>query len=578
MFKSTLGEVQGHCGGFQPDARSTETRQGMNIDFLLDRATRTADLAFPSTRVDIVTEGQRNIAGGLGFTPGPADAAAEDFHPRIRRSPILPASYPCSEEKPMPVSRRRFLGTLGAALAGTAVTGRPGFGSNPVPPTNLLFLICDQFRADAMGHFGNTHVTTPHLDQLAGSGMVLERTYCQSPLCVPGRNSILLGRYPHSHGVIANHGLANTTHPSFPQMLRTAGYRTGCFGKLHVWDRNEMDWDEVDTAKKIDRASTPGEFKPLGGILHGGERLGQPTPLPDSSHREWYVKERVIEFMKQNRDAPWMLQCSFRKPHPPFQPPQRHWDQVKREELTIPRYPADDLDDVHPSVRRALVARDLDNVSDEDVLDAMQGYYGNIAFCDELFGEILDALDRLNLRGQTLVVFTADSGEMLYNHGLWTKSCLFEEAIRVPLILSFPGTIDKGQRSQALVEHVDLFPTFMDLLGRPTPNTVQGRSLVSLLTGQTKEHRNVARCEGAGAIAQVDHSYKFVDNGPDGPAELYDLQRDPREIENIAAQEPERVAELSEEVRAWAKNDVMPRNEVTRPIKSERGRREDIED
>jgi choline-sulfatase len=461
----------------------------------------------------------------------------------------------------MTLTRRRFLGTLGTSVATAALTGCAGVPKRRErAPRNILFLMCDQHRFNAMGHSGNPHAVTPTLDGLAESGTVFERTYCQSPLCVPGRNSILLGRYAHSHGVISNQHLSSRELPSFPQVLRANAYRTACFGKLHIRRRDDLDWDLLDSGEGRRKEPLPAGSKGLGPVLKGGQPLGQPAPFREEDHLEWYAKERTIEFLEENRDVPWFVQCSFNKPHPPFQPPERHWNRIDRSKLSIPRYPENDLDDVNPTHWKMMESRQLVDLDDEEILDAFQGFYGNVAFCDELFGEVLDALDRLGLRENTLVVYTSDSGEMLYAHRLWTKFSLFDEAVRVPLVLSLPGAIPSGLRSDEPTEHIDLFPTFLDLAGIRIPDTVQGRSLLPFLRGQSASHREHARCEYGDTITmQAGRRYKFIDNGPETLPELYDHENDPREIENLATapEHRERVEGLTRELREWRMRDVV---------------------
>ena len=218
----------------------------------------------------------------------------------------------------------------------------------------------------------------------------------------------------------------------------------------------------------------------------------------------------TIAFMEENRDGPWFIQCSFRKPHPPFLPPQRQWDRIDRSNLIIPRYPADDLDDVNPALwQRPNGASRAPELDDEVVLDAMQGYYGSLAYCDELFGQVLGVLDNLGLREDTLVVFTADHGEMLYDHRLWSKSNFFEQSVHIPLILSWPGQLEAG-RSEALAEHIDLFPTFTDLLSLETPDSVQGRSLAPVLRGEMESNRDMVHSEQSRGFAmQFDGRWKI---------------------------------------------------------------------
>jgi len=153
------------------------------------------------------------------------------------------------------------------------------------------------------------------------------------------------------------------------------------------------------------------------------------------------------------------------------------------------------------------------------------------------FGEVLRALDEMGLREDTLVLFTADQGEMLFDHRLWQKMTFFDMSVRVPLIVSWPGVLPQGKVTDALVEQIDLFPTLMDILGFPTPSSVQDRSLAPLLLGRTDKHRAVVYSKCANNMTmQFDGRYKYIDNGPEAAPELYDLRNDPWEITNIAGE------------------------------------------
>jgi choline-sulfatase len=459
-------------------------------------------------------------------------------------------------------TRREFLRAIGAAAIGAHLSGCSAFrgGLARKGPPNILFLMTDQFRHDALSCRGNHHVKTPVLDQLAKSGTLFSRTYCQNPVCSPARAAILFGRYTHSCGVKTNTHMAPRDLPTIPTALREYGYTTACFGKLHINGRDDLDWDTKGLKKnwpQVERRE--GEYY-LGAGLQGDQPLATPAPFPIEYHPEWRAKEETIEFMEMNRRRPWFIQCSFNKPHPPFQPPRKHWDMIDRSKLEIPEYPEGDLDDANPALWNMMKGRKLDNITREDILDGMQGYYGNIACCDELFGEVLDALDRLGLRENTLIVFTADHGEMLHAHRLWTKFNFFEESVHVPLILSMPGLVPEDRVCDALIEQIDLFPTFMDVLGLNTPKEVQGRSFLPVAKGETEHHRDFVRSEfGGKMLMHFDGRYKFIDNGEGVIQELYDLQNDPREIENLAnlPLHKARMKAFTKELRQWKNTDVV---------------------
>lgn len=480
-----------------------------------------------------------------------------------------------SSVKTKRLTRRRFVNRSISAIAGlTLASYIPVWAwRRNKKPLNILFLMCDQHRPDALSIYGDSHAITPALDRLASSGMSLRQTYCQCPVSVASRNSILNGCYTHSNGVISNAYSANRNLLSFPQVLRANGYVTACLGKLHTPGREDLDWDVY-----IEGHERPaGKMKEGGVVLSGTVNLksdpavGAPDPYPMEDTMEWKAKENTIKFMRENTDTPWFIQCSFLKPHAPFQPPQEYWDKIDRSRIRIPQFPPDDLDDCDPRYLNIIKGRGMENLTRDQILDGMQGYYGNVAFADAMFKEVIDELDRLKLRENTLIVYTADHGEMLYDHGLWTKFVFFDSSVRVPLIMSLPGVIPAGRESDALVELIDLFPTFMDLTGLNTPGSVQGKSLIPLITGKKQTHKTSVFSEfplpgknsGSGdfhaTLMVYDGRYKLVDNGPDASPELYDHKRDRGEFNNIAKlpSQKKRVRKMLEEVRTWHNTDLV---------------------
>lgn len=451
-------------------------------------------------------------------------------------------------------------------------------------PLNVLILMCDQYRPDALSHFGDPYAITPNLDRLAEQGVSFRQTYCQAPICVASRNSLLTGRYAHSTGVVTNGCLANPAQISFPQYLREKGYYTACFGKLHTPGREKQDWDYSHDTGSV-RGSSPEENKKLLPMLFsndGKHRLGAPSPLPETETQEWQAADATIDFLKQKHEKPWLVQCSLIKPHPPLQPPKRFWDMVDRSKLQIPekKYPAADLADANPRYLRRMKGRNLVNLPDDQILDAMQGYYGNIAFDDFLLGKMLQALDASGMREHTLVLFTADHGEMLDDHRLWTKMVYFDPSVRVPMIAHLPGRIQGGTQTHALVELIDIFPTITELLGFATPTSAQGRSFLRLAEGRTKVHKqavysefpNIPIFKPDGSYnptrMHFDGRYKVIDNGPEIDPELYDQAQDPLEIRNLCHEstQQERLRSTLDHLRAWAKQDAVPVHPITQRV------------
>ena len=355
---------------------------------------------------------------------------------------------------------------------------------------------------------------------------------------------------------------------------------------MHTPGREGLDWDVLDDClrrdeKKWKTTQPPGSVK-LGSYLdgHDGKPIGAPNYAPETETMEWEVKEKAVAFLKQNRDKPWVMECSMHAPHPPLNPPMTYWEMIDPAKLNITRYPENDLDDGNPRYRETLVKLGLDHLTDCQIQSGMQGYYGSLAHVDAMFAEILKALDDQGLRDKTLVIYTSDHGEMLDAHRLWGKEVFFDPSVRVPLIMRLPGVIPAGKESQALVESIDMFPTMMDFVGLKTPDSVQGRSLVPLLTGKTETHRDVVRSEYPGSksggkdgmsLMLFDGRYKVVDNGTDIPPELYDQKTDPLEITNLQAQpkEQERLKKMLAEVRAWGTTDMAkPAPKGSKPAKN----------
>jgi arylsulfatase A-like enzyme len=381
---------------------------------------------------------------------------------------------------------------------------------------------------------------------------------------------------------VTNGCLAAPEQISFPQYLREKGYLTACFGKLHTPGREKQDWDilkEESEGGPANLRDLPAEVRDkmlpsLFGFDDTHAVLAAPSPLPETETQEWRAGQDTIAFLKEKHDKPWLVQCSLVKPHPPLQPPQRFWDMIDESKFDVPQshYPANDLDDKNPRYLRRMKGRRLVNLTDDQVRNAMHGYYANLAFSDHVLGTVLKQLDESGLRKNTLVMFTADHGEMLDDHRLWAKMVFFDASVRIPMIAHLPGRIEGGRQTQALVEHIDIFPTLMELLGYQKPASAQGKSFLSLAEGKTNTHKQVVYSEFPNipivnsdgsynpSRMKFDGRYKVIDNGPNIDPELYDLQNDPREITNLChdPSQQKRVQETIAHLRAWGQIDAVP--------------------
>lgn len=434
---------------------------------------------------------------------------------------------------------------------------------------NILWICTDQQRYDTIGALGYHHVDTPHIDGLVSEGVTFTRAYCQSPICTPSRGSFLTGMYPSAIHVTGN---GNDTFPSAPSLvskrLSDAGYDCGLIGKLHLasaYGRIETRID--DGFRYWEYSHAPRDDWPVG---HGyadwvrqrggelGELIGDPQGVPAEFHQTTWCAEKTIEFMQEDREGPWMACVNIYDPHPPFNPPQSYRDLFEPADMPGPLFRQSDIEqqeklagvDFQSSVRspdeldiRDPLQPERGRAADGRVLQA--AYCAMIKLIDDQVGRMLAALEASGQRENTVVIFTSDHGEMLGDHGLIQKGCRFYEGlVRVPLIFSWPGHFAKDVRSDALVELLDKTPTIMELAGLEPPERMQGCSLLPMLRGKAPldRHRDFVRCEyydaldepdGSFATMYRDERYKLVVYHGHGLGELYDLEEDPEEFENM---------------------------------------------
>ena len=424
---------------------------------------------------------------------------------------------------------------------------------------NILWYCTDQQRFDTIGTLGNPHVRTPTVDQLVSAGVAFTHAHCQSPICTPSRASFMSGLYPTR---VHNTRNGNESFPSWPplitKLIADSGYECGMIGKFHLqssghrteprlndgfsyWKFSHAprdDWDEGhDYAEWVrERAGD------LEAMRASEERV------PTEFHQTTWASERAIEFIRQPHGQPWLLNVNVYDPHPPFIPPKAYADQFDPAEMPGPYFRDSDLE--QQAKLRAIDFQGTARRPEEfDAIGEQARYFAMIKQVDDQFARILQALDATGQRQNTVILFTSDHGEMMGDHGLIQKGCRFYEGlIRVPLIFAWPGQIEQGVRSDALVELLDMSATILDLTGVEVPDYHQGRSLLPILRGEASpEHlRDAVRCEyfdaldphftgGTGTFATMyrDRRYKLSVYHGHGLGELYDLQEDPWEFDNL---------------------------------------------
>ena len=449
---------------------------------------------------------------------------------------------------------------------------------------NILWYCSDQQRFDSIGALNNPHAHTPRLDAFLKESVTFDTAYCQTPICTPSRSSFLTGMYPSAVGVNGN---GNADWPSYyserlvTNILDRAGYDCGLVGKLHLAGAADGREQRVDDGYRYFQyshapkgANDPGhdyaewlrfqgvdpealllgyspetyrqgaKVKSFGGIYEPTEAQDN---VPPHLHQTHWCTERAIDFIGMNRrpGQPWLLSVNPFDPHPVFDPPYEYFRRF--DVASMPGAHFRDSDLAH---QQRLADAGVDFQSQPQHPDAWQhklvqaAYYAMVEQIDHEFGRLLDHLEAVGERDNTIVVFTSDHGEALCDHGLLLKGCRFYEGLtRVPLMISWPERYRQDTVSDALVELVDLVPTFLDAAEVETPYWVQGRSLTDVLTGSTQAHRDFVRAEFYGAINYPDQTHatmyrdrrwKLVSYHGKDLFELYDLEQDPWEHDDLS--------------------------------------------
>ena len=458
------------------------------------------------------------------------------------------------------LSRRVFL--MSATVSASA---RP-----PRPRPNFLFLLADDHAGYVLGADGNALAETPNLDRLASEGTRFARHYCNSPVCTPSRQSFFTGLLPHAAGVTRLPTPLALDRPTLARQFRAAGYRTAVFGKMHFNRSAEpglhgfdelLTEDELQTAwtKDLRPAALPGgvrtkppwrPFRDPARIWLNADAL--PFPRETAQMKGSYLADRAIEYLHRRDDRPFALWVSFQEPHSPFDFPLEYRDRFAPRRFTPPRIDPKDAPQI-PLVFRGL--------SEQDKRGIIAAYYTSVAFLDWNLGRVLAALSERGLDENTYVVYMADHGYDLGHHGRFEKHCGYDPAMRVPLLMRWPGRIRQGV-VQDLTEHVDVTATIADLLGIEPPPRLHGRSLRPYLeTGRhpaPRDHIFSEYLENEEAyIRTAEWKYIFCSGRrkrtdgyetdhptPGRYRRLYHLTADPDEMHDAAAANPRVVDRL----------------------------------
>ncbi len=487
-------------------------------------------------------------------------------------------------------SRSLHFLTLAAAgwLLGLPVAG-PAAAAPPARRPNVLFIVADDLNT-RIGCYGDPIVKTPSLDRLARAGVRFERAYCQFPLCNPSRVSLLLGRYPTTTETVdfAWPALLGRDWVTLPEHFRQSGYRVRLLGKVYHYDKDLMGrWSAEEApgdeypppwsaGKQWVRESQDihahmladlGRYEPHRTLTVPPPKFAAMLrtwanvfgPVSEKEEREALAKKpkayewpadvknakAAIELLQawKDSDQPFFLALGFYKPHVPLRAPKRFFDRYDPDKITLPVdfAPTPTASDSVPiyAVRPNLDLFLDERVTEKRAREAIAAYYACTSFMDEQLGRVLEALDRFGLSDRTIIVIWGDHGWHLGEKGMWAKGTLFEPSAHAPLIIVDPRRKTAGLACARVVEFVDVYPTLVELCGTRRPPGLEGQSLVPLLDDPAAAWNRpaftlVAREDWLGRSVRTERwCYTEWDYGRRG-AELYDLQADPNELNNLA--------------------------------------------
>jgi choline-sulfatase len=460
--------------------------------------------------------------------------------------------------------------TRRAALANIAAASIALTQRRRAQRPNFLFLLADDHAGYVVGMDGNRLASTPNIDRLAGEGTRFDGHHCNSPVCTPSRQTILTGQLPHAAGVTVLTTPLALEKPTLAQQFQKAGYQTAVFGKMHfnrpgapglhgfdiaeTEDRITAKWSAMSRRPAPEGMRMKPPWRPFqdpASIWLNSEKL--PFAAFESDMRGTYIANQGIQYLERwDRQKPFALWVSLQEPHSPYDFPIEDRDRFDPAKFAVPRVGPDDDRQI------PLVFRDLSEQQKRGIIAA---YYTSVSFLDRNVGRVLAALRRLQLEEDTFVVYTADHGYSLGQHGRFEKHCGYEPALRIPLILRYPGRIRQRTVSD-LTEHVDLPATIVDVM-RLDPLPVQhGQSLRPYLEGRRvenpRDHIFSEYLENEEAyIKTKEWKYIFCSGRrprqdgyqtdhptPGRYKRLYDLKTDAGEFADVAGKHPELTARL----------------------------------
>ncbi|HWB85086.1 MAG TPA: sulfatase-like hydrolase/transferase [Bryobacteraceae bacterium] len=472
------------------------------------------------------------------------------------------------------LTRRAALQTV--LGAGVLKAARRPAGDKP----NLLFLWTDEQRADTMAAYGNTRFHVPNMNALAQRSVVFDRCYDSQPVCTPARSSVMTGLWPHVSGCITNNIPLRSQFHTLPELLGDSSYRTAYMGKWHLGDEifaqhGFQQWVSVEDYM-YDKYYSPGRDRSrLSDYYYYLRNLGYKpdhpngfsrlftTKLPIEQCKPAFLARHATKYIQANQNEPWILYVNFLEPHMPFNGPLNdlHTAQEAPVPANYPGIPIDHEPELYKAARKTQLRKGSNGIplnTRVGVQRLNRNYAGQVSQVDQAMGRILKTLEDTGQAENTIIVFTTDHGEMMGAHSLIGKEVLYEEAMRVPMLLSVPFRQRRTLTVRQPVSHIDVVPTLLELMGRPVPDFLTGESLLRVIDGKKRQDDHVfvewhtpPKGPNARAVVTPD-GWKMALYDTDNCL-LFNRNQDPLEMHNLFYR-PESapiIRTLKKRIEAW---------------------------
>ena len=426
------------------------------------------------------------------------------------------------------LNRRDFLKSVGLCAAislqkHSLVFGTSGTSARVERP-NIIFILTDDQRFDAMGCAGHPWLKTPNMDRLAAEGVLFSNAFVTTSLCSPSRGSFLTGCYAHRHEVFKNNGVdPKQSVSTFPELLQEAGYETAFIGKWHLARNNSPrpgfdHWVSFTGQGRYDRNK----------LNVDGQVVQSDTYITDE------LTNYAVRFLNKQHNRPFMLYLSHKAVHAPFTPAKRHANLYSDIEIKSRHNPKDNLETKPPWGRK------MDPKWKSQILS----YYRCLAAVDDSVGRVLQTLEQINILDNTVVIFAGDNGYFHGEHGgMWDKRAAYEPSMRIPILMRYPRLAGPATICDEMVLNIDLAPTVLELAGVPNPGTIQGQSWLGVLKGRPGRRSFLyeyfqeadRKYKRPTILAVRTKRWKYVTYPLDDSltGELYDMLKDPDELNNL---------------------------------------------